>query len=1031
MASQIALVRPPLVGLIMLLLGGCWGYAQTTTATLVGLVTDATGAVIPGVEIQATEVKTGLSRMVLTDDSGLYRVTNLPRGLYNVQASLSGFKTIIQENLELTVNEVRRLDFRLQVGEISEQVTVAGEIQVVSTEEGRLSRIVDNKQILELPLIGRSFTSLALLQPGVVSGGVGSNTGGFSVGGARSRGTSFTIDGADANDPVVAGFAQVGVPLDSVEEFRLIRNTFSAEYGRLSGAQLSIVTKSGTNAYHGTAWWFHRNRALNAGNFFFNKSRRPGQKKPPFIRNDVGFDFGGPLLKDRTFFYTSYELAASRSSSVVTTRFVTPQAEQVASGTIAKSLIKNFPANIPLQPKVLRSGVPVVGEGTILTPTGSDTHNFLAKMDHEWMGGKNRISGRYILEQPIVKAPLISNSRIPGFQLDTSFRSQNLGLTDTHVFSPTVVNEFRLGLTRDAFDWRPQNPQVPTITIAGGIQGYGAATNMPQNRFPIVLQLMDSVSWTRGTHGLKLGVEYRFITRTRTFDALRRGSYSFTNIDDFLADRPLTYTLRVNLLTGDRGSGHRRFDRAEIMFFGQDDWKLTPRLTLNLGLRYENFRPPSEKTVGIAQLIIPKGSTIFSVLKDPVVQPVDDFHGSDHNNFAPRFGFAWDIFGNGKTSLRGGYGVNYERLFQNVDENIQFNPPLLATLTFDRRARQTVPYGIPSVVPSGLAGGPIPRGTGVTALDPNIRTSYMQSFFLGIQRELIRDTLVEINYQGSRGNKLPVTLNYNRFDGDLLDGRLDRVNSQFGNISLIANRISSIYHSLQVEVNRRFSRGLSFQTSYTFSRFIDEDSDNFAHDEPVSIFNIHRNQRSLSRFHTPHRLVANWIWELPFLKDQQGVLGQILGGWTVSGITTLQSGRPFEVFTSAVFGRGGDFNADGLLNDRPNLKGTHQSALTGKRPVDGILNKGAFDTNFQGLGNLGRNVFLGPGFSNLDLGVHKNFRLRWLGEEGRLQFRSEFSNAFNRTNFSQPTGNLNSAFFGQATSSGSARQIQFGLKLYF
>lgn len=1002
--------------------------AQTTTGTFVGVVRDTTGAVIPGVEVETKEVQTGLVRVALTDDSGLYRVTNLPRGFYNVKAVLSGFKTVVHENIELTTNEVRRLDFTLQVGEISDQVTVAGTASLVSTEEGRLSRIVDNKKITDLPLIGRNFTQLAFLQPGVVSGGIGSNTGGFSVGGARSRGTSFTIDGADSNDPVVPGSPQVGVPLDSVEEFRLVRNTFSAEFGRLSGAQLNIVTKSGTNAIHGTAWWFHRNRALNANNFFSNRARAP---KPPFILNQVGAEAGGPVIQDRTFFYGAYELSASRTSSVSTRRFVMAEAEPVASGPIAKSLIKNFPAGLPLEPKISRGGIPVVGEGTIVVPGGSDTHNWVAKLDHEWLNGNNRISGRYIEERPISRAPSISNTFVPGFRLDTSFVSHNFALSDTHVFSPAVVNEFHLGFTRDAFAWRPQNPQVPTITISGGIQGYGAATNMPQNRFPMVYQLADTFSWNRGKHGLKFGADYRFITRTRTFDALRRGSYSFTSIDDFLADKPLSYSVRINLLTGDRGSGHRRFDRSEIMFFFQDDWKAHPNLTLNLGLRYENFRPPTEKTVGIAQPIVPQGSNIFDVVKNPDIRQVEDFYNSDNNNFAPRFGFAWDILGDGKTSLRGGYGLNYERLFQNVDENIQFNPPLLATIVFDRRARQTVPYGVPSVVPSGLAGGPIPRGTSLTVLDPKISTAYMQSFFLGIQRAIFGNTTLEINYVGSKGTKLPVTLNYNRFDGDLLDGKLDRANAQFGNISLIANRISSTYHSLQLEANRQFSAGLSFQASYTFSRFIDEDSDNFAHDEPVTIFNIHGNQRGLSLFHTPHRFVSNWIWELPFLRNQQGILGQILGGWVTTGIVTLQTGRPFTVSTNATFGKGGDFNADGTLNDRPNLNGAVDSAKTGNRPVDGILKKDAFDTKFQGLGNLGRNVFLGPGFADVDLGVHKNFRIHWLGEEGRLQFRTELSNAFNRVNFSQPTGNLNSAFFGKSQSAGSARQIQMALKLIF
>ena len=390
----------------------------------------------------------------------------------------------------------------------------------------------------------------------------------------------------------------------------------------------------------------------------------------------------------------------------------------------------------------------------------------------------------------------------------------------------------------------------------------------------------------------------------------------------------------------------------------------------------------------------------------------------------------WLTGGEGKMAIRGSYGVFYERLFQNIDENIQFNPPFGATLTFDTRARQTFVYSIPSWVPPGLKGAAPPRGTALNPVfDPNLRTSYMQSWFLGIQRELPGDFSFEITYQGTKGTKLPLNLNINRFDGDLLDGVLDRVNPQWGAVGLAGNRVNSIYHAMQIEVKRRFSRGFTMQTAWTVSKMIDEDSDYFASDGIVSVTSIKR-ERGLSRFHVPQRLVINAIWDMPFFRGRGGVLEHVLGGWTISGIATFQSGRPFNVFSSAPYPRG-DFNADGTNNDRPNIKTDKKGAMLDRSPADGILDPNAFDTNFRGLGNLGRNVFLGPGFANLDFAVYKNFRLTMLGEQGRLQFRAEMFNLPNRTNFQDPTGNLASSLFGKSNRTYDSRRFQLALKLYF
>jgi hypothetical protein len=1008
--------------------------AQTATGTITGIVTDATGAVVAGATVTIREVKTNLSYTITTDSTGLYRLTNLPRGFYEVKVEQTGFKTAIVSNIELTVNEVKRVDVTLEVGEIAETITVTGELPLINTEEGRLSGLVDKRRIVDLPLVTRDFTQLALLQPGVVPGGVGSNTGGFSIGGARSRGTNFLVDGIENNDPVVAGFTQITVPLDSVEEFRLIRNTFGAEFGRLSGGVLSIVTKSGTNEFHGTLWEFHRNRSLRARDFF-------EREKPPFVRNQFGFDVSGPLIKDTLFGYGSYEVTTLRSSTTQRARFFTADAIRAATGPIARELLQKYPRPAATEnPRFVTVGneqIPVSAETVITRPSSSDVHAFVIRMDHQGFNGRNRISGRYIFNQTNDLAPLASNSLLTEFfGLDTSFRSQNVGLTNTTTIRPNLINELKLGLTRDAYDWRPRNPQVPTITITG-VNGFGAATNMPQNRFPVVFQLDEALSIIKGTHAVKTGFQYRFIKRVRTFNAFYRGAYSFANEAAFLADQPLTYSVRIDLTTGDRGDGYRIYSRHELMGFLQDDWKVRPNFTLNVGVRYENFRPPKELTNRIAQVLIPSGATIYDIFSRLEPRPTRFFYHSDDNNFAPRLGFAWSprgprwlTGGEGKMAIRGSYGVFYERLFQNIDENIQFNPPFGATLTFDTRARQTFVYSIPSWVPPGLKGAAPPRGTALNPVfDPNLRTSYMQSWFFGIQRELPGEFSFEITYQGTKGTKLPLNLNINRFDGDLLDGVLDRVNPQWGAVGLAGNRVNSIYHAMQVEVKRRFSRGFTMQTAWTVSKMIDEDSDYFASDGIVSVTSIKR-ERGLSRFHVPQRLVINAIWDMPFFRGRGGALEHILGGWTISGIATFQSGRPFNVSSSAPYPRG-DFNADGVNNDRPNIKTDKKGARLDRSPADGILDPNAFDTNFRGIGNLGRNVFLGPGYANFDFAVYKNFRLAVLGEQGRLQFRAEMFNLPNHTNFDLPVGDLANSLFGKSNATFDSRRFQLALKLYF
>ncbi|MCH7803195.1 MAG: carboxypeptidase regulatory-like domain-containing protein [Acidobacteria bacterium] len=1087
--------------------------AQTGTGTLMGVATDSSGGTLPGVSVVIRNEATNTARTATTNDSGIYRVPVLQPGSYEVEAKLAGFKTLVNFGVVLTIGEIRTVDLPLSLGAISEIVVVRDRRTLLDTEDSQLSSLVDHRRLRDLPLNGRNVYSLATLQPGVIpamssiANAEGSSA--FFAAGSRFRGNNFTLDGQTNNDESVSGVPVVTPTVEAVQEFRVIRNNFSAEFGTHSGSVINVVTKSGSNQFHGSVWEFHRNVALDAGEVFDPWIPDPldpttGKKnKAPLIQNQFGFTFGGPVVGDRLFFFGSYEGFRRRGGESQRIVVETPEFRQWVitnnPSSIAAQLFGSFPGPAPtrniqttadldpasvsfIDPAMPPADLPVLGEVDTFASSADDFDQFSLRLDSVFNEGRDLFFGRYFA----------TDFRVPDATSRSAFGDDEVGmnqsanLTLVHEFSPTLVNEARVGYLYLRSGVVPgSNPEVPAIIIdgpagiqgAGGVNGFPAAFGslfvVPQFFKRHTFQWQDIVSINRGNHWFRTGIDVRRLHENGNFGDRSRPFFIYQGVFDFANDAPFMLQAGVDPLTGALTDTPRSWRSTEVGWFIQDDWKLHPRLTLNLGIRWEYFRPITEEQGRLANIIFPDTGGYFERIANAKVGVVDELYKSDLNNFAPRIGFAWDFLGDGKTVLRGGYGVFYEKLFFNIIGNARFNPP------FYGRA-QLSPFFGDQIQPflgsdpndpfGGFSGTVIPGAdlgldenggiqgvrTRLRVVDPSLRDSYMQNLFLGIQRQLVWNTVVEINYQGTLGRKLPFFGDPNRFTGDLLGdadplGRFagdmseNRLNASFDSFNLRQNRVTSNYHGVNMQLSKRFSQGLAFQIAYTFGKAMDYGSDFFGAGENSgglvgqsfrTYFSDPLNiglDYGRSAFDIRHRFVTNFLWEIPFMRDQSGALGQILGGWQLGGILAIQSGLPFGVVNGGRF-PAGDYNADAQEGDRPDTPSfgnTFSDTPSTSEFINGVFQTSDFPSPAPGSsGNLGKNTFTGPAFRTLDLSLLKNFRLP-MSEDSRLQFRAEFFNLFNRVNLYLPNINLNGSFFGKSTQAFDAREIQFALKVFF
>lgn len=1081
-----------------LLLAGCLStvsLAQTTTGSIQGVVEDETGAVLPGVSVTVEDVERGFQRTVVSRDDGSFAVPLLPVGTYQVRAELQGFRTYVQQNIVLEVNQNLRLDITMQVGEVTEQVTVTDQPTAVETTSVALGKVMVEQEIRDLPLNGRNYLQLLTLQAGTISAGsvqVGSaidapNAGGLqnvpSVGGSRIQSNNFLLDGADNNEPGLNTAAAVPNP-DALAEFKVITNMYSAEFGRSGGSIVNVVTKSGSNAFHGSLFEFFRNDVLDARNFF-------SAEREPLKQNQFGGTLGGPIVKDRAFFFGTFEgfrlrQSLGRQASVPSILEREGDFSQSRSQPIDPATGQPFPdGKIPedrIHPvsKRLLQFFPFPdagpGQASTLGPIENDNEQFMVRGDFVLIPDSNNLMVRYFFSDGEVSETfnqsVFGSIDVPGFPVISKTRFQNVVIQDTHVFSPRTVNEARFAFNRANLDARKpedlEDPRefgftfplpagsirdLPLICVAGFtcIEDEGDSVDRVNNIF----QVTDNVVFQLENHSLKFGAGFTRSQFNYSFFPTTDGRQFFNGFltrnafADFLLGKPFFFWQAG-------GDPARQWRTSSFNVYVQDDWKITPNVTLNLGLRYE-LEEPVRDLQNRAPAFRPDVQSQFVPFAPAgVVFEGDEgvptgTYKADTNNFAPRIGLAWDVFGDGKTSLRAGYGIFY-------DSPANFNATNLG-LTFPFFTNfQLVPPPGDIADPFGgnspfTEGGPgiltefptdPPFAFNFSPIAENIKTPYIQQWNLTIQREIFRDYTLEIGYLGSKGTGLWGLINGNPAQFIELNGVPPNPGNtdarrphgpEFGAVQVVSDAFSSTYNSLQVTGKKRFSQGFTFLAAYTWSKSIDFTSSQLPFliritGQPQFFAQNPEDrdaERAVSAFDATNRFVISYTWELPWFRDRTGWQRQLLAGWQINGITTFQDGTPFTVFDSS------DPNVDGSRDDRPNLVGDLSEGpnITKVTP----FNPAAFERVPRGnnYGNAGRNILRSGGINNFDLSIFKDFPLSD-ERETKLQFRTEIFNLFNHpTNFGVPINDINSPNFGRVlqTKTFSQRVIQFALKFQF
>lgn len=975
--------------------------AQLPTAAIRGAITDTTGGVLPGVTVSVTQDETGLHRSTVTNELGIYRVAGLPSGHYDVRVELSGFENHTRR-IALVLNQEAEVDVTLRIAGTTETVKVIAGAPLVETAKSEMSRTFAAAQIADLPLAGRNYLNLAFLVPGVTTGGTGAQGLGGAVNGQRSRNVNFIVDGSDNNDASLTG-ARSPIIQDAVGEFRLVTSAFAAEYGRNSGAVAIAATRAGTNAFHGTAYELYENgEKLNARD---NLETRRGLKEPGKLRRDTyGFTLGGPAVRNRVFFFGATQRRAFEGQATAVP-IPTPTAEgraRLAAIPGADSAMLDLVSKyLPLPNagnvrNVSVSGRPVpFGDYSATLPNASDDSQTIARADVN-VSSRDTLFSRYIYR----KSESIGASNPPGFASDSVHPTHNLVSTWNRTFGSALLNELHVsyGRTGGLFPGGSTNPPgnntLPTLRVSGFFT-LGLPFQFPQDRKEQVFQVTDAVSYLRGNHAFKVGADVRRVKLTSFLPFDFRGTYAFQNVTEFIMNRPFSVLKAY-------GDPEPAFDYFEQAYFAQDDWKLRPNLTVNLGVRYERS--------GTAQGFYSNVAT-------------------DSNNVAPRLGFAWDLSATGRTVLRAGYGIVYDQVYLNI--------PLLAGQAppFQRRFTDLTGMSFPNAPADRDLSDAEMLVTNVTDLPDDMRTPYAHQWQLGIQRQFGQTWRVEAAYVASRGLNLlrqrvgnPVVCCPQELITTATGGRaLRRAGDALrtGQVTIHETSARSSYHSGQFSVEKRFADGLSLTAAYTWSKFIDDASEPLATGTP-SLQRPQDNvnlaaEKALSSFDRPHRIAVSALYQVPWMKDQRGVFGRIVGGWQLAGTYALQSGQPFTIIT------GVDSNGDGdPASDRPNVvPGGNPRSVSGY-----VLNPLRSGIN----GNLGRNTGRGPRGNNLDGVLFKNFRVF---RQQQLQVRGEVFNLLNHRQFTLLTSgrdrNLSvpTQFYDFRTSNGGSRTVVLGVKYLF
>jgi Carboxypeptidase regulatory-like domain/TonB-dependent Receptor Plug Domain/TonB dependent receptor len=1102
-------------------------WAQTSRGSVSGLVTDSTGAVLPGAAVTLVNTQTGVSRTTVTNGEGAYRFDAVDLGLYSITISTANFGAVTKTNIEVRANQIAQVDAQLAPKGQELTVDVTAETGAALQTEapvrgGNLNRLM----ITELPFAGRNPVSLALTLPGVSTNRFAFGVGTVVVNGGRGRSNNFLIDGTENNDISVAGQGFQVMNPDAVQEVSVQTSNYDAEFGRAGGAVINTITRGGTNQYHGTASFLYdttNDDAITNTQALSQEVQRRGH--PPYgTEQFFAGTFGGPIIRDRTFFFGAYQnnrQASNRTANIVslsaagraTLRSLFPAGTNNNVDTYL-ALTNGVDATSQFFNTALSSGDNIqFGTAVTFFPQTFTAHQFLGRVDHK-LGERDQLSGRYLFDDQV--APVGGATLgIPGFTTSQVNRFQNFLLSETHVFSPSLTNELRLSYNRIALGFPLDPPNQlgltqPLITIdditdlSGRQTNLGIQTNLPQGRIANNYVIQDTMSYLRGNHTFRFGFDL-LKQRSRQFAPINeRGSliYNASSGKDSAGNPLPSFSSFANFVDdfgGSGGSANRDFGSPlyypylfRQAYFFQDRWRVNEALTLTLGLRYENFGNPvnSIRTAAFTGLFNVDPVTFAG----PYSQPSKA--ADDNNNFAPIIGVAYSpsfsqgllgwLAGERKTVIRAGYQMGYDSFFNNIASNAAASSPNVVATSTPSTVSGSDPRGLANLTNSfPLVARPLSPLDSQTLVDPNLVNPYYQRWSLGIQRELPGKLIVDASYVGSKGTKLYLNEDRNPLvpanlritpagftgsttctpntSGCLISGRLDNLQ---GERLIRSNSGSSSYHAGQLQMTQRLSNGLTLSGAYTYSKLIDNGSEIFASAGLVNssrpiiphVLGGERNERAVSLFDRTHRASFTYVYELPFMREQRGLLGRLAGGWQISGVTTFESGVPFTVVNGA--------DSNGLVgnNDRPDfnpngIPGVRAIPATATNPSPtGFINPDAnnapidpstaqyigLPANIGRTGTLGRNTERTRGTNNFDFNVMKRVAIT---EGIKIELRTEFYNIFNHPQFG--TGSVSpfspggagpaatvttspgGSFLKAETGDGGGRVIRYQLKLIF
>ncbi|MCZ6751620.1 MAG: TonB-dependent receptor [Acidobacteria bacterium] len=1052
---------------------------QVSTGTILGTIADQSDAVLPGVEVMATNTETGITRSTVSGSRGEYRIPALPPGTYEVTARLSGFQTGVHSGFTLNVGQQAAINFTLQVGSVAESVTVTGEAPMVETTNAMVSGVVDQTMMREIPLNNRSFLELVPMLGGAifVETADASATKGFgrklAITGTRYTQNSFLLDGARMNDAAGAAGSAGGTlaGVETIREFRVIINAYDAEHGRHTGGVISAVTKSGSNSIHGSVFEFLRNDNLDAAKWEDNA--RGGGIKPEFIRNQYGFSLGGPIVRDRTFFFGSYE--GLRENLGVTRTFDVPSpsaqdgilgGEEVPIDPVVKPFLESYP--LPNGPIDGDEGVFAAARSR---PTNQDFWS--GRVDHRF-SDSDSIFGRFVKDDSERDNP----DRLMTIEQHAT-HSRFATLEHMHIFSPTLLSRTMVSFNRT--DISINDIQIPGFTFPvttfsnvtdsfgaitiSGITSWGGGQTNPKRNVQNQYQVKQDFTYSLSSHSLKFGFHFDRQQVNQQSQARGAGTFSFGGLEEF-------FTNDVDRATFIRpGSDTRRGYRQSIFgLYLQDDIRLTDRLTLNLGLRYEPTAVPTEVNGKVGNIRDLREHFLYSATLDDVTTGDPYYLNPSLKNFAPKVGLAWNVFGTGRTSLRAGAGLYHALL--TTRHLLTWGPRMppffvnvfLEGNLVDVHFPDTF-FSQPELVQGG---GGLARADGFQ-FNPEQPKVYKWS--MDVEHELVKDLSVKVGYSGTRAIHLqrgPLRLIATLAEvlphpdgGERLFVQTHRPypSESFSFFRWALTDGTSAYHAFRMNVNKRFSQGLQFQTSYTYSKSIDDGSNWTGSNDFQSTIRGYRDikLRALSAFDFRHNFSANFVYDLPG-RNLTGAAGAILGGWSLGSVIRLNSGfplvvemqqpRPSGVRAVNTEGREVDLIPGGDNNPLINGGRNPDQYFDVSQFAIPLVIEGPEHGFFEG--NLGSNTLISPGIANMDITFTKNTRLPFLGEAGSLQFRTEFYNLLNRPNFADPamtifrrprTGSrlagdlanprLRSNAARIDTTRLTSRELQFGLKIIF